>query len=352
MLARRELRQLAQRVTARYHLRRSSRAGDRGLHPAPPGRWRAARARSPSRADALAAVHQALRRRPAARQPHLRPRAARGLRAGDAHDRRGMVRRAAREAMRRAAAPTAARGALPAGALAAAARARRALGGGARAARPSPAAAPPAAAPLRRRRRPRPRAGRPRPRSPLEPVAARPASATRSLRGALARGAGPLGRRARSSAPPLRTHLDQVRRLDLPVVLEMFHPARRDTCYRRAAAPRGRTGAGRARARARRCACPLAELDRLWTRQAVVPVAGLRRARRAARRGARGRLGARRASAGSATRGGDRTSRAPSPRFQRDAELAADGVIGARTLMTLYSRGRYPRPRLPEGGAS
>jgi hypothetical protein len=29
----------------------------------------------------------------------------------------------------------------------------------------------------------------------------------------------------------LRTHLDQLRRLDLPVVLEMFHPARRDTCF-------------------------------------------------------------------------------------------------------------------------
>ena len=29
----------------------------------------------------------------------------------------------------------------------------------------------------------------------------------------------------------LRTHLDQVRRLDLPVVLELFHPSRRDTCF-------------------------------------------------------------------------------------------------------------------------
>src|SRR5260221_12501691 len=29
----------------------------------------------------------------------------------------------------------------------------------------------------------------------------------------------------------LRTHLDQVRRLDLPVILEVFHPSRRDTCF-------------------------------------------------------------------------------------------------------------------------
>ena len=28
-------------------------------------------------------------------------------------------------------------------------------------------------------------------------------------------------------------------------------------------------------------------------------------------------------------------------RFQQDADLAADGRIGARTLMTLYSRGPY-----------
>jgi len=38
-------------------------------------------------------------------------------------------------------------------------------------------------------------------------------------------------------------------------------------------------------------------------------------------------------------------------RFQQDADLAADGVVGARTLMTLYSRSQYPRPRLT-GGAS
>ena len=33
-------------------------------------------------------------------------------------------------------------------------------------------------------------------------------------------------------------------------------------------------------------------------------------------------------------------------RFQRDSELATDGVIGSRTIMTLYSLGNYRRPRL------
>ena len=50
MLARRELRQLAQRVTARYHLAPLDEAGDRGLHPPPAGGGRRRRARSPSRA--------------------------------------------------------------------------------------------------------------------------------------------------------------------------------------------------------------------------------------------------------------------------------------------------------------
>ncbi len=33
-------------------------------------------------------------------------------------------------------------------------------------------------------------------------------------------------------------------------------------------------------------------------------------------------------------------------RFQRESQLTADGVIGARTLLTLYTRGTWPRPRL------
>ena len=38
-------------------------------------------------------------------------------------------------------------------------------------------------------------------------------------------------------------------------------------------------------------------------------------------------------------------------RFQRDAQLTADGVLGNRTVMSLYTRGHYPRPRL-SGGTS
>ena len=62
--------------------------------------------------------------------------------------------------------------------------------------------------------------------------------------------------------------MDQVRRLDLPVVLEMFHPARTDTCYVALLQIQGgealvATGSGPP------LRVPLAEVDRLWTRQAV-----------------------------------------------------------------------------------
>jgi hypothetical protein len=145
----------------------------------------------------------------------------------------------------------------------------------------------------------------------------------------------------------LRTHMDQVRRLDLPVVLEMFHPARADTCYLALLRVDGEdaiVGAGNEPP----LRLPLAEVDRLWTRQAVflwrdfdeLAAAGDPGRTEAWARDSLARLGYLR----------DEDLLAAVTRFQRDADLAADGRIGARTLMTLYSRGSYPRPRL--GGTS
>jgi hypothetical protein len=143
--------------------------------------------------------------------------------------------------------------------------------------------------------------------------------------------------------------MDQVRRLDLPTVLEMFHPGRSDTCYLALLRIEGdqavvSTGSGAP------MRVPLADVDRLWTRQAVFLwrdydslSGGADPARTAAwARETLSRMGYLRDEA-------DLTGAVA--RFQRDAELAADGVIGARTLMTLYSRAPYPRPRLA-GGAS
>ena len=142
---------------------------------------------------------------------------------------------------------------------------------------------------------------------------------------------------------PLRTQLEQLRRLDLPAVLEMFHPARRDTCFLALVGIEGDRAdvaiAGRGRV-----PVALAELDRFWTRQAVVwwrdydAVSNADAARAAGwARDALARLGY--SEAVSDIPGGV-------ARFQRELELAPDGIVGSRTLMALYSRGPYPRPRL------
>jgi general secretion pathway protein A len=141
----------------------------------------------------------------------------------------------------------------------------------------------------------------------------------------------------------LRTHLDQVRRLDLPVVLEMFHPSRRDSCY--LALLRLEGGAAFVSGGGGGVRVPVEDLDRRWTRQALFlwrdfdGLGGAQPARTA--EWTRERLSA------LGYRDAD-LARAVAA-FQRGSELAPDGVVGARTLMTLYSLGTYSRPRLMGG---
>jgi general secretion pathway protein A len=155
-------------------------------------------------------------------------------------------------------------------------------------------------------------------------------------------GGGPLERTA------FRTHLDQVRRLDLPVVLEMFHPGRREACHLALLRLEGDdavVASGGAPLRV-----GIAALDRLWTRQAVFLWrdfdslgGGTDTARAAA--WAQGVLSRH----GYLDAGPDLLGAIA--RFQREADLYPDGVVGSRTLMALYSLGDYPRPHL-KGGAS
>ena len=132
----------------------------------------------------------------------------------------------------------------------------------------------------------------------------------------------------------------------------MFHPSRRDTCFVALVRLSGRPGAWSRAGQARLLPVSEAELDRLWTRQAMFlwrdfdalgTPRGSRRARPPGPRESLGRLG---------YLGPDRDLASAIARFQRDANLTADGVIGARTLMTLYSRGRLPAARGSRGGAS
>jgi general secretion pathway protein A len=139
----------------------------------------------------------------------------------------------------------------------------------------------------------------------------------------------------------LRVHLDQVRRLDLPAVLEMFHPTRHDTCFVALLALRGdeatiSAGAGGA------MGVGVETLDRFWTRDAIFVwrdfegIMGADRERgRAKAADVLARLG----------------YSEPDParrleRFQSDLDLQPDGIPGSRTLLALYGAGDWPRPHL------
>jgi general secretion pathway protein A len=142
----------------------------------------------------------------------------------------------------------------------------------------------------------------------------------------------------------LRTHMDQVRRLDLPAVMEMFHPSRRHTCFVALLRIEGEeaivsAGAGGP------LRVPLRELDRLWTRQALFLWRDFDALAQTSDVG-RTTAWARESLARLGYLGLDLDLASAVSRFQRDSELAADGVIGARTIMTLYSLGSYRRPRL------
>jgi general secretion pathway protein A len=138
----------------------------------------------------------------------------------------------------------------------------------------------------------------------------------------------------------LRTHLDQLRRLDLPAVLEMFHPSRRDTCFLALLRLEG-ASALVVVGREPEMTVPAAQVDALWTRDAVLvwPEADALRGdsvrRNAWVREALGRLGF-----------GDSDLQAAVSRFQADAGLVPDGLLGPRTRMALFALSTGPRPRL------
>jgi general secretion pathway protein A len=165
-----------------------------------------------------------------------------------------------------------------------------------------------------------------------------------SFRAALARVQEPWGDVpvARTS---LRTHLDQLRRLDVPAVLEMFHPARRDTCFLALI----RLDAGEAFVTVGSgpsLRAPAGQIEALWTHEAVLtwpedPALRQNRAAIADRaRQTLDRLGY-----------DEPDLEAAVKRFQGDASLVVDGVLGSRTRMALFALSSGPRPRLSEAPA-
>jgi general secretion pathway protein A len=152
--------------------------------------------------------------------------------------------------------------------------------------------------------------------------------------------AGPLERTA------LRANGDQLRRLDLPAALEMFHPRRAETCFLTLLSLDGEQAFVSIMGEALRV--PWREVDALWTRNAVVAwrdFDGIGRGTAPAEPWLRDQLGR----LGHLREGTSLSDGVAS--FQRDAGLVVDGVFGSRTLMALYARGDGKRPRL-RGGAS
>jgi general secretion pathway protein A len=139
---------------------------------------------------------------------------------------------------------------------------------------------------------------------------------------------------------PLRTHLDQLRAIDLPAALEVFHPSRPGTGWV------ALLGLGRGSARVfigpgHEEVVPVSQLEAFWTRNAVVswpedPAVVARPGRLDA--WARERL---------AARGYADASLADSVRrFQEAAGLVSDGLLGPRTRMALFALSATDHPSL------
>ncbi len=140
----------------------------------------------------------------------------------------------------------------------------------------------------------------------------------------------------------LRTQLEQLRAFDLPAVLELSHPARRDTCF--AALLRlDERAAVIAVGGEPEIEVPFAQLDGLWTQDAVVwwpqdeAGAGADAGRDAAQQAL--------LSLGFAEPDLD----AAVARFQHGTSLVADGRLGPRTRLAIFALSVQDRPRLSRG---
>jgi general secretion pathway protein A len=337
MLARHELRQLAQRVNARYHLSPLSLA-ETGEYV----RHRVVVAGGEGKvgftSDALAAVHQA-----SGGVPRLVNLVCdRALLAGYVQSSRTITAAMVHQAAREVAAPRAGlafrwhHGLIATGLTVALAFAIFTVAP--RLARapeaPSPGVAPATApaAPSRPAPTPAPPATSARLDELLRTTPREASFAAAAARIAAAWGGQPLSRAT------LRTHFDQLRALDLPAALEMFHPSRRDTCFV-ALLRLGSRAATVTVGDGPRIEVPVEQLDALWTRDAVVwwlePETASGGDREAWARRALADLGHADVDLATAVSG-----------FQQTVGLVPDGMLGPRTRMALFAMTPGGRPRL------
>ena len=134
----------------------------------------------------------------------------------------------------------------------------------------------------------------------------------------------------------LRTQLEQLRAFDLPAALELSHPSRRDTCFAALLGLDERTAVV-AIGDEPRLELPLAQLDGLWTQDAVVwwpeTASG-------GELQALARLGFAEPDVGAAV-----------ARFQQKTSLVADGRLGPRTRMAVFALSPHDGPRLSLGAS-
>ncbi|MEO8361850.1 MAG: AAA family ATPase [Vicinamibacteria bacterium] len=335
LLGRRELRQLAQRVTARYHLEALNRSETEGYI-----RHRLMVAGGEGKVTFTSGALGAVHRRSGGVPRLVNLICDRALLAAYVVGERvvdtGMVQRAAREVS--GAVGWSQRVVFAAGAALVAVATIAWL-----AFRPTPQVPPTAAAALS----PAPRATMPTENAPnpLAPLLLR-LQRDASLESAVGAVQARWGPDVALERTPLRTYLDQIRRLDLPVVLEMFHPNKRDTCFLALLQLSGQEAV--VSTEAGPVSVSFSDIDKMWTRHAVFlwrdfdGVAGAK--------GAAIEPWARTALNRAGYTEPDLTKAVGM--FQRKVELAPDGVVGIRTLIALYSVGDYQRPRLRTGGVS
>ncbi len=155
-----------------------------------------------------------------------------------------------------------------------------------------------------------------------------------------------IARRGGLDSIELTTHFDQVRRLNLPVVMELFHPTREDTVYATLAELSGDTAlvffAPEDSVRV-----PVSVLDRFWVRNIHVFWRDFEPSGDPPTNSVWVTESLRELGYLSSEPGARPALQAAVGRFQSSNFLVPDRILGPKTRMALYARsGRYPVPRL------
>lgn len=155
-----------------------------------------------------------------------------------------------------------------------------------------------------------------------------------------------IARRGGLNAIELTTHFDQVRRLNLPVIMELFHTTREDTVYATLAELSGDTAVVFF-APGDSVRVPVSVLDRFWVRNVFVFWRDFEPSAGAPTSSAWVSASLRDLGYLSSEPSARPALQAAVGRFQSSNFLVPDRILGPKTRMALYARsGRYPVPRL------